>query len=123
MLGQSHLVLTDFLMLLRATHFDHSSMWGPVASLALGVVFRKMKDRLRKALIVVNSSTTGGVANLAFGVVPLDVTDLSRAATYEQDQDRQLVVVCMGLSSVADERVLGLLLLPLACTDILLLQH
>tara|TARA_Y100000034_G_scaffold72321_1_gene87197 strand:- start:75 stop:302 length:228 start_codon:yes stop_codon:yes gene_type:complete len=75
MLGQSHLVTTDFLMLLRATHFDLPSMWGPVASLALGVV-------------------------------PLDAMDLSRAAT-----------------SVTDGRVLAQLLLPLACTDILLLRH
>ena len=109
----------------RANHRNslHCNFLLLAANLALGVVVRKMKERLLKALIVVNSSTTGGVANLAFGVVPLDVTDLSRAATYEQDQDRQLVVVCMGLSSVADERVLGLLLLPLACTVILLLQH
>ena len=115
-------VLMDFLKQL-GREMQNGDPKGRVASLALGVVFRKTKDHLHKALIVASSSITGMAASLAFGVEPLGVMDSLRAATYAQDQDQQLVVVCMGLSFVSAVELVVRLLRPVACMDIVLLRR
>jgi len=93
------LVLMDFssdkgLLNLCMRQNQHHTLTG--LSLVLVVVFRKTKDRLHKALIVVSSSITGMIASLAFGVEPSDVMDSLRAATALVVQ-QLFPAVCMGI--------------------------